>query len=132
VTQSAPVDGDALLVERLAANLLANAVRHNIPGGHVEVRTGMEDGAAVLSVSNTGPVIPPAELDRIFQPFQRLDRRRANYQDGHGLGLSIVRAIAAAHDATVTARPLPDGGLSVRVRFPRPALTGVTGNHRTL
>jgi signal transduction histidine kinase len=121
VTEPAPLEGDPLLVERLVANLLTNAVRHNNPGGRVEVRTGVKDGAAVLSVSNTGPLIPPTELDRLFQPFQRLDRRRANYKDGHGLGLSIVRAIATAHDATVTARPLPGGGLCVSVSFPQPA-----------
>jgi len=120
VTESAPLDGDAVLIERLVANLLANAVRHNAPGGRVKVSTGISDGAAFLSVSNSGPVIPAAELERLFQPFQRLSRRRANYKDGHGLGLSIVRAIAAAHGAAVTARPLPDGGLRVTVRFPPP------------
>ena len=113
--------GDPLLVERLVANLLTNAVRHNIPGGRVEVRTGVKDGRAVLSVTNTGPLIPPAEVDRLFQPFQRLDPRRATCQDGHGLGLSIVRAIATAHDATITAHPMPDGGLWVSVSFPQPA-----------
>jgi signal transduction histidine kinase len=121
VTEPATLDGDSLLVERLVANLLTNAVRHNVAGGRVEVGTRVKDGRAVLSVTNTGPVIPPEEVDRLFQPFQRLDRRRANYKDGHGLGLSIVRAIATAHDATITAHPMPDGGLRVSVIFPRPA-----------
>src|SRR3984885_3698163 len=105
VTEPAPLDGDPLLVRRLAANLVTNAPPHNLPGGRVEVRTGVEDGEAVLSVTNTGPFIPPTEVDRIFQPFQRLDRRRANYKDGHGLGLSIVRGIANAHHPALNAHP---------------------------
>jgi signal transduction histidine kinase len=121
VTEPAPLDGDPMLVERLVANLLTNAVRHNIAGGRVEVRTGVKGSRAILSVTNTGPLIPLAEVDRLFLPFQRLDRRRANYTDGHGLGLSIVRAIATAHDATITAHPMLDGGLSVSVSFPPPA-----------
>ena len=120
-------DGDPLLTERLVANLVTNAVRHNVAGGRVEVQTGVQDGRAVLSVTNTGPLVPPADVDRLFQPFQRLDRRRANYKDGHGLGLSIVRAIATAHDATITACPRPDGGLRVRVSFPPPASPAGSG-----
>jgi signal transduction histidine kinase len=121
VTEPATLDGDSLLIERLVANLFTNAVRHNVAGGRVEVRTGVKDGRTVLSVTNTGPLIPPAEVDRLFRPFQRLDPRRARYKDGHGLGLSIVRAIATAHDAAITARPMPDGGLYVSVSFPQPA-----------
>jgi signal transduction histidine kinase len=115
--ESAPLFGDSLLVERLIVNLLTNAVRHNVVGGELEVRTGETDGKAFLSVSNTGPTIPPDEVERLFQPFQRLDRRRVIYKDGNGLGLSIVHAIATAHDATIAAEPMPDGGLSVRVTF---------------
>jgi len=131
VTEPATLDGDSLLVERLVANLLTNAVRHNMAGGRVEVRTGVKDGRAVLSVTNTGPVIPPEEVDRLFQPFQRLDRRRANYKDGHGLGLSIVRAIATSHDATITAHPVPGGGLRVSVIFPPPASPTASPEHHS-
>jgi signal transduction histidine kinase len=131
VTEPAPLDGDSLLTERLVANLLTNAVRHNIPGGRVEVRTGVNDGRAVLSVTNTGPLIPPAELDRLFQPFQRLSPRRSNYSGGYGLGLSIVRAIATAHNAVVTARPVPDGGLRVNVSFPQPANPAAAAEHHS-
>jgi signal transduction histidine kinase len=95
------------------------------------VRTGVQEGKAVLSVTNTGPLIPLAEVDRLFQPFQRLDRHRAHYKDGHGLGLSIVRAIATAHDATITARPVPDGGLSVSVIFPQPASAAASLEHHS-
>jgi signal transduction histidine kinase len=116
----APLDGDPVLVQRLAANLIANAVRHNIPGGYAEVTTRTRNGHAILSVTNSGQLVPPSEVDRLFQPFQRLGSRRVS-RAGHGLGLSIVHAIATAHDATVTASALPGGGLAVHVTFPRPA-----------
>lgn len=120
-TTPAPLEGDPLLIERLVANLLGNAVRHNVGEGRVDVVTAVKEGQAVLSVTNTGPLIPPAEVDRLFQPFQRLDRRRTHYKEGHGLGLSIVRAIATAHQASISARPVPGGGLAVSVTFPQPA-----------
>jgi signal transduction histidine kinase len=125
--QPAALDGDPLLVQQLVTNLIDNAVRHNIPGGDIRVTTGTSHAAAIVSVTNSGPVIPPAEVDRLFQPFQRLGPRPA--RDGHGLGLSIVRAIATAHAATITARPRPAGGLAIDVTFPpppvRPARPGV-------
>lgn len=71
-----------------------------------------------MSITNTGPVIPPSAIDRIFQPFQRLDTRRTGHDNGHGLGLSIVRAIAAAHDARIAADAPPSGGLTIVVTFP--------------
>ncbi|MBT2225280.1 sensor histidine kinase [Nonomuraea sp. NEAU-A123] len=99
------------------ANLLDNAIRYNIAGGRVEVATETRGERAFLSVANTGPVIPPAQVDRLFEPFQRLDRTARN--DGHHrLGFSIVRAIATVHDATFTARARPEGGLAVEVGFP--------------
>ncbi len=120
--QPAILDGDPLLVQQLVTNLIDNAVRHNIPGGDIQVATATSNGRAVLSVTNSGQVIPPAEVDRLFQPFQRLGPRPARRDGGHGLGLSIVRAIATAHGATIAARAVPEGGLAVDVTFlPRPA-----------
>jgi signal transduction histidine kinase len=113
----APSVGDQRLAERLAANLVDNAVRHNVPGGWVEVTTGIRSGRSVLSVSNTGPVIAPDQVERLFQPFGRLEATRLG-REGLGLGLSIVTAIAAAHDADLRARPLAGGGLEVEVHFP--------------
>jgi signal transduction histidine kinase len=118
--QPAVLDGDPLLVQQLVANLIGNAVGHNIPGGEVQVATGTSGGHAVLSVTNSGPVIPAAEVDRLFQPFHRLGPRRARRDGGHGLGLSIVRAIATAHAAAITARARPEGGLAVDITFPPP------------
>jgi signal transduction histidine kinase len=114
------LDGDPLLIQQLVTNLTDNAVRHNIPGGEVQVATGTSGGHAVLSVTNSGPVIPPDDVDRLFQPFQRLGPRPARRDGGHGLGLSIVRAIAAAHDAAITAEPRSGGGLAIDVAFPAP------------
>ncbi|UXY31765.1 sensor histidine kinase [Streptomyces sp. HUAS TT20] len=114
--ESAAVTGDSALVERLVANLLDNAVDYNVPGGVLELRTAVENGRAVVSVANTGQEISPEQVDRLFEPFQRLHRTAGD--DHHGLGLSIVRAIAAAHGATLTARARPDGGLSVVAAFP--------------
>jgi len=115
VLEPARMTGDPDLLERLAANLVSNAVRHNIVGGRIEVATRTESGRAALCVVNTGPRVPAAELQRLFQPFQRLN---PNPSDGVGLGLAIVQAIADAHDATVTAQPRPGGGLGIDVAFP--------------
>jgi signal transduction histidine kinase len=117
-TTPAVLDGDPVLTERLVANLVDNAVRHNTPGGWVQVATRTVAGRAAVSVVNTGPVIPPDQVDALFQPFHRLRSRRASH--GHGLGLSIVHAIATAHGATVTAQALPRGGLAIEVVFPPP------------
>ncbi len=101
------------------ANLVGNALRHNVPGGWASIETETVGGRAVLRVSNSGPVIPPAEVDRLFQPFQRLGDERVRRRDGgHGLGLAIVRAIAVAHGAELTARARPEGGLDITVTFP--------------
>jgi signal transduction histidine kinase len=102
----------------MTANLIGNAVNHNIPGGNIQLTTRTSDDGAVLSVTNSGQVIPADEVDRLFQPFQRLGARTARRDGGHGLGLSIVRAITTAHAATIAARALPGGGLGVDVTFP--------------
>jgi signal transduction histidine kinase len=117
-TDPAPLLADPDLIERLVANLLDNSVRHNVPGGTVELTTRTRDGRAVLSVASSGPVIPPAEVDRLFQPFQRLNTAHTSNGSGHGLGLSIVAAIATAHDAVITAHAPPEGGLHIEVSFP--------------
>jgi signal transduction histidine kinase len=106
--------GDPELLERLVANLVSNAVRHNVVGGRIEVATRTRTGRSVLTVVNTGPLVPAAELQRLFQPFQRLS---SNSGDGVGLGLAIVQAIAEVHNATVTAQARPGGGLGIDVAF---------------
>ncbi|MDT7726196.1 MAG: hypothetical protein QOI21_2772 [Actinomycetota bacterium] len=73
-------------------------------------------------MSNTGPVVPESEVDRLFQPFQQLGADRTRHDGGHGFGLSIVHTIAAAHDGTVEPTPLTAGGLLITVTFPPPGL----------
>ena len=118
-TAPAPAEGDPRLAERLVANLVDNALRHNVPGGEVTVTTGTESGRSFISVANTGPKMPPDAPARLFQPFQRLGPDPADHGGGLGLGLSIVQAIARAHHADLAARARPDGGLHVRAAFPR-------------
>jgi signal transduction histidine kinase len=113
----ATISGDARLIERLVSNLVDNAIRHNVPGGRVDVGV-QSSGRATLTVTNTGPVVPPEEVDRLLQPFQRLSADRTSQRDGLGLGLSIVTAIASAHDAVLAVRARPDGGLEIDVHFP--------------
>ncbi len=113
----APVRGDARLIEQLTVNLVDNALRYNVLGGHVRVRTETRDDRAVIEVSNSGPVVPPDAVARLFQPFQRLGANRTS-DAGLGLGLSIVRAVADAHGATVSAEARHDGGLDIEVTFP--------------
>jgi signal transduction histidine kinase len=117
-TKRASVLGDKVLARRLVVNLVDNAMRHNVAGGKVEVSIGTRDGRAVLAVANTGPVVPPEAVDRLFQPFLRLDGRLVRHDNGHGLGLSIVDAIATAHGAEITASARTGGGLSIEVAFP--------------
>jgi signal transduction histidine kinase len=115
----APIRGDRALIERLVANLTDNAIHYNHPHGRVDIQTATDAARSLLAVTNTGPVIAPEEVDRLFEPFQRLGAERtAGGEAGHGLGLSIARAIATAHDATITALPQPEGGLAVTVSFP--------------
>jgi signal transduction histidine kinase len=113
----APVTGDGVLLERLIDNLLDNAERYNIAGGTVGISTTAHDATSVLRVVNTGAVIPPEMVDRLFLPFTRLDDRVRH--DGFGLGLALVSSIATLHGGTVDATAVPTGGLDISVRFPR-------------
>jgi signal transduction histidine kinase len=110
--------GDHRLTERLVANLVDNAIRHNVPAGTIEIRTATRDDLATLTVTNTGEKIPPGELGRLFEPFIRLSPDRTTTGDGLGLGLPIVAAIVTAHDGHLHAHPRPGGGLTVTVELP--------------
>ncbi|MFE1250211.1 sensor histidine kinase [Streptomyces sp. NPDC058735] len=115
----AVVQGNGVLLERIALNLVQNAVRYNIPeDGWVEVTTDVQHGQGVLIVSNTGPVVPAYEIDNLFEPFRRLRTERTGSDKGVGLGLSIVRSVARAHGGHIYAQPREGGGLVMRVTLP--------------
>jgi signal transduction histidine kinase len=114
----APVNGDPALLDRLLSNLVDNAVRHNHPGGWVEVVTGRADRQAVVTVRNSGGPVPRDEVDRLFEPWQRLTSQRPAGAGSTGLGLAIVRSIVDAHGGTILAVPNSGGGLTVTVALP--------------
>jgi signal transduction histidine kinase len=118
--QDAQVTGDRILLERLASNLIDNAVRHNVTGGWVLASTRSDAGIAELTVANGGERIPPDQVTGLFEPFRRLCGR-TGHRPGSGLGLSIVASVAKAHGGCAEARARPDGGLDVQIRLPAAA-----------
>ncbi|MFJ6573356.1 sensor histidine kinase [Streptomyces sp. NPDC091292] len=117
------VEGDPVLLEHAVYNLVSNGIRYNHPGGTVRVRVGRD----AVEVGNTGPVVPPADVPLLFEPFRRAAERRHGRGDSAGLGLSIVASIARAHgaDTRATANPGTGGGLTVRMVFPRAGVSDV-------
>jgi signal transduction histidine kinase len=114
----APALGDRALLERLVGNLVENAIRHNVDGGQLEVRTGLAYGHPTLEAANSGAVIAPDRVGALVEPFQRLDGRARSAESGLGLGLAIVKAVADVHGAALTLTALPFGGLHVQLRLP--------------
>ncbi|WP_330337355.1 sensor histidine kinase [Streptomyces sp. NBC_00557] len=113
------VQGNGVLLERIALNLVQNAVRYNVPeDGWVEVHTEVQHGQAVLTVTNSGPVVPAYEIDNLFEPFRRLRTERTGSDKGVGLGLSIARSVARAHGGHIGGQPREGGGLVMRVTLP--------------
>ena len=109
------VPGDRLLLERLAGNLVTNAIAYNQPGGWVEVVVG---DRPALTVRNSGEHVPAEAVPSLFEPFRRLTADRTNHGGGVGLGLSIVRSITTAHGGRIQAWPRPEGGLTVEIDLP--------------
>jgi signal transduction histidine kinase len=115
--EPAPVAGDPALLERVAGNLLENAVRHNVDGGWLDVRTGTGPTWVTLLVSSSGGQVEPGRVEELFESFRRGGVNRTAHT-GTGLGLSIVRAVVRAHGGTVTAEAVRGGGLTVTVHLP--------------
>jgi signal transduction histidine kinase len=116
--EAAPVSGDPRLARQLVSNLLDNALVHNHTGGEARVTVDARPRRTTLTIENTGPRVPHDEIERLLQPFRRLTTDRTSDSPGYGVGLSIVAAIATAHDATLDIRPNRSGGLHVNVSFP--------------
>jgi signal transduction histidine kinase len=118
VLEPAETTGDPHLLERMVWNLVDNAVRHNEPGGWIRLRTGTSDATVFFQISNSGPLVPEDAVPSLFEPFRRIEGR-AGTRDGVGLGLSIAQSVVTAHEATVSARSQPGGGLDISVVLPR-------------
>jgi signal transduction histidine kinase len=128
--EPAVISGDPVLAERLVANLVDNAIRYNARDGDIWISSHTVEGSSRLVVANTGPIINPADADRIFDPFQRLGARITH--DGFGLGLTIVASIAEVHGGTATAHPRSGGGLNITVTIPTAgSLAQVTATEAT-
>jgi len=129
--QPAPVVGDPGLLDRLAGNLIENAVRYNHGQGRLWVRTSSDENCARLVVGNTGFEVDPSDVPRLFEAFRRGVRDRTGSR-GAGLGLSIVRAVCEAHGATVGAVASPGGGLEVTVTMPAAGTTPIATGTATV
>lgn len=117
--ETAWVIGHPDLIERVVDNLVGNAIRHNQPGGWIQLSTRRSATEALFTVENTGPAVPAGEVGRLLEPFQQFPGRNdARSEDGLGLGLSVVKDVVDAHDAVIRARSRPNGGLRVEVAFP--------------
>ena len=119
-TATALTNGDPRLLERLIGNLVENAIRHNVVGGWLRITCGEATDRIWLHVANGGQVIPPSEVDQLFEPFRRGGKVRTATR-GSGLGLAIVRLIVEAHHGRLQAAAPPFGGLALRIELPRAA-----------
>lgn len=117
-TTPATIRGDAVAIRRALLNLVENAVKYTPAGGRVDLSLARVDGSAALAVQDTGPGIPPADAERVFQPFVRLDAARARDTGGAGLGLAIARSVVLAHGGTLALESAPGAGSRFSIRLP--------------
>jgi two-component system, OmpR family, sensor histidine kinase BaeS len=112
------VRADADRLTEIVLNLLDNAVRHSPKGGVIDVAAGEEGGLVRVSIADSGPGIPAAERERLFERFYRVDSSRTSATGGSGLGLAIVRALVEAHGGTIALDTGPHGGARFSFTLP--------------
>jgi signal transduction histidine kinase len=115
-TSLGPYVGQRRALRRAFANLVDNAIRY---AGRAEVAVEDSPETLTIVIRDNGPGIPPAELEKVFEPFYRIEGSRSRETGGTGLGLAIARQIARAHGGDVTLANRPGGGLEARLRLPR-------------
>ena len=114
-SQSAHISGDPIALRRVVANLIANAAKF---GSRARVRVATTANQAVLEVDDDGPGLCEADLERVFEPFVRIETSRSRETGGAGLGLAVCRTLARAHGGDATLMNLPQGGLRARLVLP--------------
>ena len=122
------VTGSAALISRMVENVIDNAVCHNTDGGWIRITSGTAGGRASLVVENGGPLLEQEQVRELSQPFRRIGAERTGSDNGSGLGLSIVAAIAEAHGGSLDLQARPGGGLRVSILLP--AVAGVPAGAR--
>jgi signal transduction histidine kinase len=121
------VVGSQTLLARMVGNVIENAVRHNQARGSIEVALTRDGANARLIVDTDGRALDEEAVAQLAQPFKRIGPDRTGSDDGHGLGLSIVAAVAAAHDGTLKLHARPEGGLRVQITLPRATVAQPVG-----
>ena len=124
--RAAPVSGSRVLLARMVSNIIDNAVRHNEPNGWIRVATGTDTTSARLIVETGGRVLDEQQVRDLAQPFRRIGAERTGSDNGVGLGLSIVAAVATAHHGTLDLQARDGGGLRVAVALPVAAPSAAT------
>lgn len=110
--------GSDILIYRVVFNLVENAIRYNRDGGSVYVSVNKRDTNAVIAVRDTGRGISPEYIERVFEPFFRVDKSRSRELGGVGLGLALVREIVRLHDGSIAVSESNEEGTTFEVVFP--------------
>jgi two-component system sensor histidine kinase KdpD len=109
-------------IDQVLTNLLENALKYTSPGTAIQIRAERQGGQIVVSVTDSGPGVPPEHLDRLFDKFYQV--AEGSRPRGMGLGLAISKGLVEAHGGQIAARNVAGGGLQITFTLPIPAATG--------